>query len=574
MHRFRMVVALFTGALAATAAHAGTDLIAIGAIAPPTDLSGLSGSLESGLPASVFGGIGSGLAWAGGTTFLALPDRGPNAVAWAGGAGVDNTTSFISRFHALDLVLTETPSGGLPFTLTPTLSKTTLLYSTGSLSYGAVTPSENGGGKSYFSGRSDNFGAGDSLVDTHGRLDPEGVRVSNDGKFVYISDEYGPYVYKFDRLTGERLHTYTLPGYFAAPNLSSLGATEISGNTIGRVANKGMEGLAITPDGSMLVGFEQSPLIQDGGDGGRANRIVTIDVADGSVHQYVYDNYLADTNKNYNSSEILALNNHEFLVVERDGKGKGDGSNAVVKRIYRVDLAGATDIGTLNGGAGISGEANLLPYAVTKHLFLDLKALLGAHGIVAAEVPAKLEGIAFGADIEIGGTTNHTLYVANDNDFVPNIAGPSVVYVFAFTDADLGGSVFENQHIDASGLAWSDLGSGLPGTSGVPALAGTGTLAAGSAGNLSLTSAKPTSAAVLFISLASMPQPFKGGVLVTLPLAAALPTTTDGSGAIVLPFTWPAGVPSAVSLYFQCAVQDVAAVQGVALSNALKAITP
>jgi len=28
-----------------------------------------------------------------------------------------------------------------------------------------------------------------------------------------------------------------------------MGAAEISGNTTGRVANKGMEGLAITPDG-------------------------------------------------------------------------------------------------------------------------------------------------------------------------------------------------------------------------------------------------------------------------------------------------------------------------------------
>ena len=96
-----------------------------------------------------------------------------------------------------------------------------------------------------------------------------------------MTDEYGPYVYQFDRATGERLNTFTLPSYFAISNLSSAGATEISGNTIGRVANKGMEGLAITPDGTTLVGFEQSPLIQDGGDGGRANRIVTIDIATG-----------------------------------------------------------------------------------------------------------------------------------------------------------------------------------------------------------------------------------------------------------------------------------------------------
>ena len=32
------------------------------------------------------------------------------------------------------------------------------------------------------------------------------------------------------------------------------------------LTNKGMEGLAITPDGKTLVGAMQSPLIQDGGD--------------------------------------------------------------------------------------------------------------------------------------------------------------------------------------------------------------------------------------------------------------------------------------------------------------------
>src|SRR5262245_25969783 len=440
MHRHRLLGALLVGSLAASAAHA-TDLIAIGSLTPASDMSGLTGVMENGLPADVFGWVGSGFAWAGGSTFFALPDRGPNATAWTGGAGVDNTTTFISRFHTVTLILTQTPSGGLPFTLAPTLTGTTLLYSPTSLSYGAVTPAENAPGKFFLCGRSDNFGAGDSLSDVHGRLDPEGVRLSNDGQFVYVSDEYGPYVYQFDRATGERVHTYALPSYWAISNLNSAGATEISGNTIGRVANKGMEGLAITPDGSLLIGFEQSPLIQDGGDGGRANRIVTIDVATGETHEYVYDNHLDDTNKNYNSSEILALNDHEMLVLERDGKGKGDGSSDVVKRILKIDLAGATDVWPL----GLSGEASLLPFAVAKTLFLDIKATLGTHGIAATDVPAKLEGMAFGNDVVIDGSTFHTLYVANDNDFLPDVAGPNNVYVFSFSDADLAGSAFVNQ---------------------------------------------------------------------------------------------------------------------------------
>ena len=172
------------------------------------------------------------------------------------------------------------------------------------------------------------------------------------------------------------------------------------------------------------------------------NRIITIDVKTGATHEYAYDNHLAATNKNYNSSELLALNNHEFLVLERDGKGLGDGSKAVIKQIWKLDLAGATDIGDL------SGAANLQPFAVTKTLFLDIAATLMAAGFSDTQIPAKLEGMAFGDDVVIDGVTRHTLYIANDNDFLANVGGldnPNQVFVFAFDDNDLGGSPFVNQ---------------------------------------------------------------------------------------------------------------------------------
>jgi hypothetical protein len=456
------LLALLTGSVFALPSAHAIDLIAIGHLTDSTDLSGLTGLLENGVDAgNVLGGIGSGLAWAGGNTFIALPDRGPNATAYAGGAAIDNTSTYVARLQTVQLTLTQAPSGGLPYTLAPTLKSTTLLYSPTSLNYGALAPTANTAGKFYFDGRSDNFATGTSSTNvSNARLDPEALRVSADGRSVFVSDEYGPYVYQFDRRTGERLKAFALPSAFTAANLSSQGAIEISGNTAGRVANKGMEGLAITPDGKTLVGFEQSPLIQDGGDGGRANRIVTIDIASGSTHQYVYDNLLADTNKTYNSSELLALNSHEFLVLERDGKGLGDGSKAVVKRIYKIDLASATDVGPM----GIAGQANLLPYAVTKTLFLDIKDnLVAKHGISDTAVPAKLEGMAFGQDIVENGKTWHTLYIGNDNDFVPGVAGTNNFYVFKFDDSDLGGSTFVNQSITAvpEPQSWALMGAGM-----------------------------------------------------------------------------------------------------------------
>src|SRR5882757_3767015 len=165
-----------------------------------------------------------------------------------------------------------------------------------------------------------------------------------------------------------------------------MGATEISGNTSGRTANKGMEGLAITPDGRTLVGIMQNALIQDQAEGGDAVnllRIVTIDIFTGrTTHEYAY---LLTTGSGV--SDIVALNNHELLVDERDGKGLGDGSKAKVKQVFKIDLRGAVDVGSMNGTEAAT-------HAVGKTLFLDVVKALTAAGFTSDQIPAKIEGLA------------------------------------------------------------------------------------------------------------------------------------------------------------------------------------
>jgi len=433
-------VLLATGTLNGSAAGAGVDL------------SGLTGALENGVPGNALGGIGSGLAWAGGNSFVAVPDRGPNATSY--NAAVDNTSSYVARLQNVTLALTP-GVGGAQGTLTPTLTGTTLLWSSTPLNYGtgaglgtksdgtplgSGAPAINGNGRYYFTGRSDNFGAGNSGNPNNARLDPEAVRVSRDGRSAFVSDEYGPYVYQFDRATGERIRSYTLPGNLYVANLSPVGKNEDTpANTSGRVYNKGMEGLAITPDGKTLVGVMQAPLIQDAAVKASANllRLVTIDVATGATKEH---GYLLTTGSGV--SEIVALNDHEFLVDERDGKGLGDGTTAKVKQLFRIDLTGAADITGLGGAAAVAA-------AVPKSAaVVDLVALLGANGVTADRVPAKIEGLAFGADTTVVAngvpTVLHTLYVANDNDFVPGVSGPNTYYALGLTDADLG-AVFQAQ---------------------------------------------------------------------------------------------------------------------------------
>jgi hypothetical protein len=413
-------------------AQADINLIGIGQVSGTYQdmATKTAAQLESGIAGNLLGGVGSGLAYAGGNTFLAIPDRGPNATAY--NAAVDDTTSYIPRFQTFSLALAPNPSydslvvGSLPYIVSPFLTDTTLLSSNSRLAYGVNgAPVLNSEDKFYFSGRSDNFDATKpSTNPKDGRLDPEGIRVSNDGKSVFITDEYGPYVYQFDRASGKRIKAFTLPAYFAINKLNAQGATEISGNTIGRISNKGMEALAITPSGTTLVGMMQQNLIQDTK---KYVRIVTIDIATGVTHEYAYK-LTAGTSV----SDILAINDHEFLVDERDGSGLGNGDAAVVKHLYKIDLAGATEISTPTIGSGTP--------LVGKTLFVDVLAKLNANGITSEHVPAKLEGVAFGPDIEINGINKHTLFIANDNDFLPAVDGinnPNQFFVFSIDESDL-----------------------------------------------------------------------------------------------------------------------------------------
>jgi DNA-binding beta-propeller fold protein YncE len=440
--------------LATSSVHAAVDLIATGSLSgESTDLSTETAApLENGAAGNLLGGIGSGLAYAGCNRFLAIPDRGPNAVSY--NAGVSDTTSYIDRFQTLAMDLEPSvPGAALPFTLTPTLTDTTLLRAAQPLAYGSGVdfglpdgaPALNSANHThYFTGRSDNFDA--SRLSTNpldARMDPESIRVTHDGSNVFVTDEYGPYIYRFNRKTGQRTMVIVAPDSFGVANLSANGDDEISGNISGRVANKGMEGLAISPNGTVLFGAMQSPLLQDGGTNAPYTRILRIDLETGETMQYAYQltNIGSASHPKYPTiSDVVAINDHELLVDERDGKGLGDGSTAVFKKLFRVDLTGAQDVSTL------AGAAALAPYAMTKVQFLDIVTTLNAHGISSIDIPAKLEGVAFGPDVQVGGVSKHTLFVANDNDFVghlvdslhPNgIDNPNQFFVFAIDAADL-----------------------------------------------------------------------------------------------------------------------------------------
>ena len=469
MNKTLLLPTLMASALIAPITHAAPVLLAMGtltqsAAGTEADLSGLSAPMENGVAGNLLGGIGSGLAYAGGNTFIATPDRGPNATPYK--SAVDDTVSYIDRFQTIGMGLVANPNyvpgTNQPYLLNPTLNATTLLWSASPLNYGdgsayglgSGAPALNSADVNYFTGRSDNFSTpGLSTNPANARLDPEAVRVSNDGRSLFVSDEYGPYVYQFDRATGERIRTFAVPDNLA---VSTLGPTTVAedspNNTTGRVANKGMEGLAITPDGKTLVGIIQAPALQDKN---KYLRIVTFDIATGqATHEYAYQ-----LTTGSGVSDLVAINDHEFLVDERDGKGLGDGSAAVIKQVFKIDITGATDV---MNEASLSNSTMTGKNAVAKSALpvVDLVALLNAAGIAGTDIPAKIEGLAFGPDLVFNATDYHTLFIANDNDFLPTEAGPNQFYVVGIPFTDLPG--YQEQQVPVAPTLWL-IGAGLLG---------------------------------------------------------------------------------------------------------------
>lgn len=258
---------------------------------------------------------------------------------------------------------------------------------------------------------------GAALASSIDGIDSEGLAFAADGSF-WVSDEYGPHLVHFDASgkTLERINPFgtgtggrTIPLVFAK-----------------RRPNRGMEGLTISQDGKTLVGIMQSPMynpVKASATGCVVLRILTFDIATGATKQYAY---LMEDPALTGCSEILAVNATTFLTIERDGGyGGAPTAPATFKKIFKVDLSGATDIsdaansatGKLYSGktveelkdaAGVTA-AGIVP--VKKTLVLDL-----LKDLPTVYPHDKAEGIAL--------LPGNILVISNDDDFgvVDNLA--------------------------------------------------------------------------------------------------------------------------------------------------------
>jgi hypothetical protein len=384
------VCVVIASLVAGWAAVASAEVILIGTAEIPgttADRSGLIEMLNESIPANRFGGI-SALEHLGGDEYLALPDRGP----------LDGAVPFACRVQRMKI---QVRPAATPAVTAEILATTMLQDESGRPLTGAK-----------------------AAIDTQHperslRFDPEGIRAR--GSRWFISDEYGPDVREFSA-TGQLVRRFQLPSRLtiAHPNADPL--AENAANQTGRQANGGLEGLAISPNGERLFAIMQRPLLQDsapsenGKRRGRFNRLLEINIANGATREFVYPM----TDSSHGVSEILAMNAHEFLVIERDSQ---EGLAAKCKQVFRIDVRDATEVSRVETLPTDELPTEIRP--VQKRLFVDL--LDPRFGLAGAHSPEKVEGLAFGPPLPDG---RRLLVIAVDNDFRPD--RPVLFHAFAF----------------------------------------------------------------------------------------------------------------------------------------------
>ena len=290
----------------------------------------------------------------------------------------------------------------------------------------------------------------------NGRLsiDAEGIVRLPDGSF-YISDEYGPYIYKFS--AAGVLQSVIRPPAAFIPQRN--GADSFASNnpapsqpapvpvdpTVGRQNNQGLEGLSLSPDGKTLFALLQSAARQDGGTGGASTirfntRLLAYDITGTApvlkgeyVLQLPTTKTAAGATLVCAQSELLAINNTQFLVLARDA-GFGHTypiPTSTYRKILVYDISAATNL----AGTKFDDPANPIApggvldatiKAAARTDFIDLNdsaqlAKFGLHNGPTDDnnnLYEKWEAMTLVPALDPAAPNDYFLFVGNDNDFI------------------------------------------------------------------------------------------------------------------------------------------------------------
>jgi hypothetical protein len=354
-----------------------------------------------------------------------LPDRGPNAVG-----SIAGTSDYANRLHRFSFTFAPHVGDG---DAAPDQVK---LTPTG----GVVLKDAKGQAMT---------GLEPTAATIAGRtsLDSEGLAMAADGGF-YVSDEYAAAIYHFDKVGALKGVIPPVPAL--APMIAGqLNVTGLTAPDTGRRNNQGLEGVSIVPGGKRLATLLQSATVQDSvadADQTRTNtRLFIYDISKSPTPATPIAEYVVQLpilrnkgdggapDKTAAQSELLALSDHQFLVLARDGNGRGGGATrpAVYRSVLLIDTTGATNL------AGTDYETSARPIApkgVLEPSITPVKqaqlvnlinpvqlARLGLNLDNAATnrftLPEKLEAMALVPVLDPRTPDDVFLFIGSDNDF-------------------------------------------------------------------------------------------------------------------------------------------------------------
>jgi hypothetical protein len=177
-------------------------------------------------------------------------------------------------------------------------------------------------------------------------FDIESVRRDSSGH-LWFGEEFGPFLVEADargRVLRSEVHlpNVVLPGSTAtgaevmSPQNPFLGSLTPNLN-----GSNGFEGMAVSPSGRFLFPLLEGTVAGDDGINGTSRKNLRISKFDTKKASYTGDTWIYELEADgTNIGDMTAINDHQFLVIERNGVTATSMSGTPFKKIFIADLTG------------------------------------------------------------------------------------------------------------------------------------------------------------------------------------------------------------------------------------------
>ena len=166
-------------------------------------------------------------------------------------------------------------------------------------------------------------------------FDIESVRKDKNGN-LWFGEEFGPFLVKTNANGVVQRQEIALPGVQAPQN------PYLNGGTPNLGQSRGFEGMAINPAGDKLYTLLEGTVTGDPAKSLRINEF-SIDTESYTGKSFMYQLEASGTN----IGDMTAINNHQFLVIERNGDTATTPGGNPFKKIFLADIGGVANGGTV-----------------------------------------------------------------------------------------------------------------------------------------------------------------------------------------------------------------------------------